>query len=363
MFYLANPIDARRSSAQHRLTVNEKRRLDVGVGVVIAAALVAGCVPSASPELSPTASAALSVSTAPSAEPSAAAACDASAHADGILVLRVEHFTETGRQWVISVYDDGRILTPGTAAYEYAEDTWMVVRRVTADGVAQLAGEIEHSELVESSASYWPIPLPGVKPPGRGGSGYTITFVRPSRTSVVSWTSMFGDDALYYEPSPEREQLDALAAHFIELEAWLPPEAWVAGELCSYRPRQYELIVQEPQQSDGDPADLPADISDVEWPLGGEMSGWGEPFSNPSTDPDIDGRCGEAARSDVESLVDELLTAGAKDVYGQALDRYRFLVLRLGDRANAAVVDVIVVGLLPDEPACALPQTLPFGAY
>ena len=147
-------------------------------GITIVAVLLAGCQPSASGEPSPTASAAPSASAAPT-EP-AVAVCDASAHAEGVLVLRLEHIGELGRDWLISVYDDGRVLSAGPTAYEYADDAWLLVRRLTNDGMNQLVAKVVDTGLFESSASFHPVLLPGAQPPGHGGSGYTITVLRDS---------------------------------------------------------------------------------------------------------------------------------------------------------------------------------------
>jgi hypothetical protein len=329
--------------------MERRRRVSWGLGVAMTV-LLSSCLPSASPEPSPTASA-TSVSPTPSAsgEPSPVAVCNESAHAAGVLVLQLEHVTETGRDWVISVYDDGRILTPGPAAYEYSEDAWLIVRWLTQEGVDALANTVVDTGLFEESGSYQPVLLPGVEPPGRGGAGYTVTALRDAEYVTVGWTSMFGDDELYYEPSPEREELDALGAELVALDDWLPQDAWLPGETCPYEPQMYRVIVTAPQPWGGSLDDLPADIADITWPLGGDFLAWGEPFSNPGSDPDIDGRCGVVTRAEAMNLVDELLAAGVEGPASLA-EAKRYLSLRLGDRAGVQIHDVTLEGLLPEAP-------------
>lgn len=297
----------------------------------------------------------------PSVAPSPVAGCDdESISAAGTLVLRLEHFTETGRDWVISVYDDGRILTPGLAPYELSDEAWMIVRRLTADGVEALVNEVVATGLFEESASYNPVPLPGVEPPGRGGAGFSVTLAEGAGAIEVRWTSMFPDDATYYEPSPEREQLDAMAAHLVTFDEWLTEADWVSDEPCPYLPQASEVIVQSPQPWGGSLDQLPADVADVEWPLGGDILGWGEPFSVQGSNPDIDGRCGGVSRDEAQMLVTDLQSAGAETMGGE-LDLDPYVWMRLGYRAEAQFIDVWVEALLPDEAACVNPQPGDFG--
>jgi hypothetical protein len=114
----------------------------------------------------------------------------------------------------------------------------------------------------------------------------------------------------------------------------------------------YQVIVAEPQPWGGDPNDLPADIADIAWPLGGDFLDWGEPFSNPGSDPNTDGRCGSVTRAEAIDLVDGLLAAGAEGpASADALDTGRYTSLRLGDRAEVQFYDISVEGLTPESPA------------
>ncbi len=327
----------------------------------MAVTVAAGCLPSGSTEPSPSTSAiaAPSVSTTPSVAPSMTAACDESAHADGVLVLRLEHVADTGRDWVISVFEDERILTPGPGPYEYTDDAWMIVRRLTQDGADALVNEAIDTGLFEESATYTPVSLPGVEPPGRGAPGYTVTLLRDGEYVEVVWRSMFDGDEAYYEPSPEIEQLDALGARLVDLDAWLPDEAWTMTDTCVYMAQEYEVIALEPQPWGGAVEDLPVDVADLEWPLGGDFLNWGEPFSNPGSDPNIDGRCGVVSRAEAIDLVESLVAQGAEPpTDAAALDESRYVSLMLGDAAAVQFYEVSLESLMPDAPRdCSDPNT------
>lgn len=288
--------------------------------------------------------------------------CDAdTTHEPGVLALRLEHHTDVGRDWVISIYEDGRILTPGLTPYEMNDEAWMLVRRLTPAGVQSLVAEVVATGLFEESASYAPVPLPGVEPPGRGAAGYTIG-LGGEDSIVVNWTSVFPDEATYYQPSPEREALDELGGHLVDMDTWLPDDAWLSREPCPYRATAFRVIVANPEVWGGSLDDLPADIADVEWPPGGDILTWADPFDEAGSDPEIDGRCGILPRSDAQTLVTDLAAAGA-EVSGNAddLDLVPRIQVRLGDRAATSFVDIIVRPLLPDESSCEGASLAPFG--
>jgi hypothetical protein len=327
--------------------------------IVIAAALTVACQPSGTTQPSP------SASLAPISSPSASEAvfdCEAeSTHESGTLALRLEHHTDIGRDWVISIYQDGRILTPGLTPYELSGESWMLVRRLTSAGVESLVSEVVASGLFETSASYPPVPLPGVEPPGHGVSGFTIGLGGEDPV-VVTWTSVFPDEETYYQPSPEREILDELGAHLVDMDTWLSDDAWASREPCPYRATTFRVIVANPEPWGGSLDDLPADIADVEWPPGGDIWAWADPFDEAGSDPEIDGRCGILARSEAQSLVTDLAEAGA-EVSGNVddLDIAPYVQLRLGDRAETSFVDITVRPLLPDESSCEGASLAPFG--
>jgi hypothetical protein len=348
----------------------------VAIPVVVAAAILVGLaaakvIPIGSPTSTPTpsspaASTAVDASEAPSISPIPSptplpppvalyAACDDFDEA-APLALRVEKFSETGPEWVISVYEDGHVLTPGLTSGDSSDDgAWMVARRLTPAGIAQLLETVTATGLFGKSGSYGPVALPNVEPPGRGATGYGIALGSGADAVTVRWTSMFPDDALYYEPSPEREALDVLGAHIIVFDTWLPADAWAERDPCTVQALRFRVfIISSPYG--GAAADMPPDIADVPWPLGGDILSWGADVGyQPPNEPYHAERCGIAARADASRLVDDLRDAGAfpPSSFSTTLDAGPFIELQLGDRTANRILDVLVQPLLPDENQCA----------
>lgn len=278
------------------------------------------------------------------------------------LALRVEAISETGRWWVISVYDDGHVITPAPLPGQYDDGTWMVARRLSESGVEQLRAAVLESGLFDHSASYNPVALPGVEPPGRGGGGYTITVGSGGDAIAVSWTSMFPDDALYYQPSPEREALDPLGEHVMAFDSWLPDDAWADRDPCTVQALRFRIYV-DAQPYGGALADLPPDIADVPWPFGGEILSWGADVGyQPPSEPYHVERCGIVPRHDAARLLDELRAAGAlyPFTFATSLDSGPYIEFRLGDRPEIRIIQISIQPVLPDDNRCTI-GSQPYG--
>jgi len=341
----------------------------VGIPVVVAAAILVGLAaanifpfarPTSTPTpSSPTASTAVDASEAPSISPIPSptplpppvalyAACD-DLDETAPLALRVEKGTHTGREWLISVYEDGHVLTPGLTLGGSGAGAWMLARRLTPAGIAQLRETVTTTGLFIESGRYDPVALPNVEPPGRGIDGYGMTLGSGTDAVTVYWTSMFPDDALYYEPSPEREELDVLGARMIGFDAWLADAGWAERDPCTVQALRFRVFIFIDAYG-GVLADLPPDIADVPWPLDGEILSWGADVGPPD-EPRLAVRCGIAARADASRLVDELRDAGVFDPFSTTLDA-GFIELQLGDRAANRILDLYVQPLLPDDDQC-----------
>lgn len=351
---------------------NRARR--VGIPVVVAAAILVGLaaakiIPIASPNSSATpssadASASVDASSAPSISPTPSptrqpshgqqyAAC-ATLDETAPLALRVEHISHTGRDWVISAYQDGHVLTPDLRPGDVDDGAWMLSRRLTPHGIAQLREAVMATGLFGVSGSYGAIPLPNVQPPGRGGDGYSIAVESGAAAVTVNWLSMFSDDGLYYEPSPEREALDELGANLIVFDSWLGDDGWAERDPCTVQALRFRVFV-DPQTWGGALADIPPEIAGVPWPLGGEALSWGADIGyQPPNEPYDVERCGIVARADASRLVDELREAGAVDRwdFSTTLDAGPYIELDLGYRAANQVVHILVQPLLPDDDEC-----------
>lgn len=351
----------------------------VAIPLVVAMAILVGLaaaniVPFGSPSSSPAASIAdaspsMDASEAPSISPIPSptplpppgalyAACD-DFDEMAPLDLRVESWGDTGRKWLISVYEDGHVLTPDLNLVEVSSEldvidgAWMLARRLTPAGIAQLRETVTATGLFGESGSYWPVALPNVEPPGRGGAGYGISLGSGTDAVTVHWASMFPDDALYYEPSPEREALDALGARMLVFDSWLPDDAWANRDPCTVQALRFRVFVFADLYG-GALADLPPDVADVPWPLGGEILSWGADVGNQSPDePYPIVRCGIAARADASRLVDDLRDARAFDPFPTTLDA-GIIELQLGDRAANRILAIYVQPLLPDDDQCTI---------
>lgn len=355
----------------------------VAIPLVVAAAILvglaaanivpfgsAGSTPTPS---SPTASTAVDASETPSSTPIPSptplpppvalyAACDDFDEA-APLALRVEKSGHTGREWLISVYEDGHVLTPEltwvevTSELDVIDGAWMLARRLTPAWLAQLLETVTATGLFGTSGSYVPVALPNVEPPGRGIDSYGISLGSGTDTVTVYWWSMYPDDALYYEPSPEREALDVLGAHMIVFDTWLPADAWAEPDPCTVQALRFRVVIFADAYG-GALADLPPDVADVPWPLGGEILSWGADVGSPD-EPRLAVRCGIAARADASRLVDELREAGAFEPFSATLDT-SYIELQLGDRAANRILDIVVQPLLPDDDQCTI-ANLPGG--
>jgi hypothetical protein len=270
------------------------------------------------------------------------------------LALRVEAIGELGRWWVISVYEDGRVLTPTTLPGTSGDGSWMVARRLSASGIAQLRAAVLDSGFFDHSADYNPVSLPGVPGPAFGGGGYRITIGSGLDAVTVSWTALFPNDEQYFGPSPERAALDPLAERMLAFDSWLTDDGWAERDPCTVQALRFRVFI-DAQPNGGAQADLPPDIADVSWPLGGAILSWGaEVGYQPPDEPYHVERCGIAARADASHLVDQLRAAGAFDpfTFPTTLDRGGFLEFELGDRAANRIIQIFIQPLLPDDDRC-----------
>ena len=173
---------------------------------------------------------------------------------------------------------------------------------------------------------------------------------------------MFPDDGLYYQPSPEREALDALGAKMLAFDTWLTGNAWAARDPCMVQALRFRVFI-DAQPQGGPQSDLPPDIATVPWPLGGDILSWGADvgYQPPNEQYHVE-RCGIIERASAFGLVNDLRAAGALDpfTFPTTLDVGNYIELWLGDRAGNRRVDIDVQPLLPDDNRCTR-DTEPYG--
>jgi hypothetical protein len=277
------------------------------------------------------------------------------------LALRLEHFDATGRDWVISVFEDGSVLTPGLTPWRQSQSAWMLVRGLTPAGVLEMRNEVLATGLFDSSGSYHLVLRPGQEHPGWDPSGYAITLGSGQTQVDVGWTTVPPYFEQYYEPSAERDRLELLAARMLAWDSWLSDDGWAIREPCTYQAARFRIWI-EAQAYGGSLADLAADIADVTWPLGGAILEWGTNVTHNPNDPTYVERCGIVARAEAASLIEDLLAAGASYGYSGAseLDS-REVHLALGDRAMVRIVQIKIRPIFPDDDGGCSAEDRPWG--
>ena len=171
--------------------------------------------PSEAAELSPSAAPTTAASAAPeSVEPSAAPS-------DAALVVRLEGAGEAGRVHLVTVLEDGRVITSDQAGVNPPTE-----RRLTAEGVQLVRDAMDATGLTDVSADYSPVANPG-KELTYGGAGPLLEVGSADGETVTITWYLFADTAEdFAAPQPEAEALEALAARLTTLEEWLPADAW-----------------------------------------------------------------------------------------------------------------------------------------
>jgi hypothetical protein len=154
------------------------------------------------------------------------------------------------------------------------------------------------------------------------------------------------DNDLYYEPSPKRGALDALATRLSTLDEWLPANAW-AGRLADarpYAPARYRIFIEK-QQWGGSLDDLPVESATVSWPLDEGIDAFGDVVENVAQGPDAL-RCGVVSAAEATAVIEALEAAGATGATPG---------FTLGDRATSRVVSIYFERMMPDETSCEGP--------
>jgi hypothetical protein len=332
----------RRLIGENQMTILT-RTAAVGAVVALAAfiGMQVGNMPNLGASPSPTASV--------PAEPSATASPDASPNVPtpsgdpsvASLVVRLQSGTDIGLNHVLTVVEDGRIIT-GVGG---AGDSPFVQRRLTPEGVELLRQEVEATGLAGESADFELVPKPGVEPPGRGFVGHAMDVGLPGgETAIISWIAVADDEALYWQESPERETLDALAARLTTLDEWLPATAWDDETSVPYESARYRVLIENLEWG-GSLDDLPVESSTVDWPLNGSIEAFGDPMAG-QAGIDNTYRCG-------------VITAAERDAVAAALESVdappgdaTWPSYQLGIRSENRLVRITLAPIMPDETSC-----------
>jgi len=265
-------------------------------------------------------------STTPSASESPAPSSDASA----ALVLRLLGGGEAGRFHLVTILDDGRVISSDPFGASPP-----VERRLTAAGVQLVRDELAATGLTDTSADYQPVPNPGADPPPYGGAGPSLEVGQPGGETVIITWFLFGDtEEDYFQPQPEAEALEALATRLATLDEWLPADAWEDADGIPYEPEGYRMTIAS-QPWGGDPDELPVESDTVTWPLEDAMDAFGE-VTNPPPD---ETRCGLVDSEDGQAVNAALEDAGA--TLGGPTS------YQLGERSTSRLVTITLEPILP----------------
>ena len=154
------------------------------------------------------------------------------------------------------VYQDGRVLHNFSGA-----GAWRV-RTLSASGLADVRNDLLGSPYLQASAEYRPVLRPDAgDAPGHGACLFTFIIATDGAPIEVRSVGWFGDEeeAEFYEPSPERKTLDAIARNLMAIDSvlgesswepagWLPwiPEEHLVGLGPSEFPPPDDIVLVEP---------------------------------------------------------------------------------------------------------------------
>ena len=267
-------------------------------------------------------------------------------------MLRLNGGSEEGRVHVVTVLEDGRLITA-------SEGGWFnnsVERRLTAAGVQLLRDELDATGLTFlTSADYMPVAIPGVEPLPYGGVGPALEVgLSGGETAVISWylfPDVLGD---YFQPQPEAEVLEALATRLSTLDEWLPANAWADANARPYAPARYRIYIERVTdaqwaQNGGNLNDL-VESATVSWPLDEGIDAFGDVVGNVAPGPDAM-RCGVVSADEASATIEALETAGVP--LGDSIySSYSAGQYELKDRAASRVVFITFERMMPDETNC-----------
>jgi hypothetical protein len=220
----------------------------------------------------------------------------------------------------------------------------LVTRTLTSDGLAELRNRIFGSGLLERSATYELEQRPGTpEPPGRGVCVHTFTAGSGEEQVVITSVEWLGDEeeSAYYQPAPERQQLDELSQALRDPESLVAEDAW-AGAASPYVGADYQLVLTP--YRDAPPYDT-TDISEIPLPLQGPLDEFGTETGG-SREPVT--RCGVIPADQAAAIVDALTANGFGEV---GLDRATVGSLDWADGNGTA--DLFLMPRMPDGyPEC-----------
>ncbi|HET9498324.1 MAG TPA: hypothetical protein VFP83_08360, partial [Candidatus Limnocylindria bacterium] len=188
-------------------------------------------------------------------------------------------------------------------------DQWST-RTLTASGLEQVETEILSSPLLQDSAEYpwvWAVPLEQ-RPIGISGTWEYVIGDEPETVVVSAAVWLDEAEAMYFVPSPERQELDRLAHLMADLSSWVTPDGWVEAEWAPYEATSYLLwVTVSPEPA----PEGTVSGTEVTWPFEGALEEFGDVVeSGAAPSGEVLGRCGYLDAPDATNLVTTLTGLG-----------------------------------------------------
>jgi len=240
-----------------------------------------------------------------------------------------------------TVFTDGRVIWR-------ADDGGLQIRQLTPESLDDFTEQVNATGLFETSASFDLERRPDTPdPPGHGLCHWGFVWNDGGEDVEVGSVMWLGaeEEAMYYEPSPERETLHALAEQLMDPPTWYDDEGWVQPEAVPYEPEAYLVLasVTVPQLA----TESAPDFDDVSWPFDEGPDEFGVEYRIGGDPPS---RCDHASAEAIEAFAQELTDAGLEQFeqspfYGTGA--------ALPWAARGAAVDFSFWPALPDgRPTC-----------
>ena len=281
------------------------------------------------PTLTPTEASGPTSTVSPTAAPSPSAPVASSI--DPVVLLRVEIRGDvsegSGRIPSLTVYRDGTVLRPDDASGR--------ISRLTPQGISLLLAPAMDSDLLVTSGGIGPDPA------YQGGfTSYAIDLRRGEKMVRRGTTN-----SLTPTNRAEGERIIALAEHLVDLESWLPSEAWATrpASASPYIASDFLLKVTVTKKQPGSVYQpKPLDVANVDWPLAGHLEDFGEAVTPPPLGAGSTSRCGLVTLEEAVAVERALAAAPPGQTTGKIQTDL--------DWANAnSFVSVSLAPLLPDD--------------
>jgi hypothetical protein len=179
------------------------------------------------------------------------------------------------------IFEDRRVVHHFSATNEWR------VRTLSASGLADVRANVLGSPHLQASAEYVPVRRPDAgDPPGHGLCLFTFIIATDGAPIEVTSVSWFGDaeESEFYQPSPQRKTLDAIASNLMAIDSVLGEASWQPGGWLPWIPEEH-LIGFGP--GEGPPPDEAAVVEPGSTGLG-DLAAFGAPAGR--------GRCGAVTR-------------------------------------------------------------------